>query len=139
MARAISKTTGLWDLLRQMAARPDGFSTKEVIDSSTFTLGQVSVACTTLRERGELVTYRISHRYARYFADPAAMAAFKHALEAKQRAQLASKHRRQHGLVANWANQEAVIPPHVKVQVIETPAPKNTSYEFPFIRTRKGL
>lgn len=139
---------GLWDLLRKMASRSEGFSTAEVLDRSSFIRAQVGVATGTLRERGELVSLRISHKYARYFATQAQadtyqaaryMPTTRHLFPDRGVNNLARK-KTPPRVVAQWApDAEATIPDHVKVQVGPSHPPRNEMHEFPFLHTRRGL
>ena len=130
---------GLWSLLRLLSARPEGFSTEEVVARSEFSRHQVGRACGTLREkRHELVVLRISHKNARYFATQAQADAYMARVKTKRPGNATFKPK--HGVAANWApGTEAVIPPGVEVQRGPCHPPRNTVHEFPFLHTRRGL
>lgn len=129
---------GLWALLRYLAARPEGFSTAEVVERSEFTRQQVGIACGTLRKKHRgLVVLRVSHKNARYFATEAQAATYLQKLRSPGRLTLKTPK----GQAAAWKpGQEAVTPPHVKVQKLPGySGPRNEAHEFPFLHTRKGL
>lgn len=127
----------LWQLLRDRAAMPNGFSTAEIAELTGLQVARIGIACTTLRERGEIVSLRLSHKKYRYFSTrEAADAYFK-----KTRPRIDNLARaKNEGPKAQWANVEAITPPGVAVQKVHGyPGPRNKSFEFPFLHTRKGL
>jgi hypothetical protein len=130
-------TGGLWQLLRERAAMPEGVSTAEVAELTGLAVVNVGVACTTLRNKGEIVSLRLSHKKSRYFTTQEAADAYlkrhRPRIDNLAKAKITEPKVR-------WANAEAITPPGVEVQRVPGyPGPRNEMHEFPFLHTRKGL
>lgn len=127
----------LWATIRQLAARPQGCSTAEVIDTMPSADGKVGQACNELRRRGEVVVWRISHRRARYYATQALMHAHQAAIEQSTRTKYTVK-QKPRGLVLA-ADAPVTVPEGLVVQVGPRYEPRNTSFEFSFWNQRKSV
>ena len=135
-AKQHHQTGQLWATIRELAARPEGCSTKEVVAAVRVDIQKAGKACNDLRLRGELVVWRLSHRKARYFTTEQLMVAYQGAL-AKQAAARRKPPKGESPVFPKDA--PVIVPEGLVVQVGPRYEPRNTSFEFPFLNQRKAL